>query len=244
MTISNSELPGILNGLISRKSIDWVMEEQPVGWQPDAWEAHWENHQLPCPHVLDELKSEIREHEKIRRKFMLDTYRDRTPTELFIAVMAWGLGDDRRGATRAGRILSQAKAETVIKAVVDATRQGGAGAGYGTYYTPGNKLRHLDVAFITKLIHFAGYESEHRPRPLIYDKLVATAITRLPTAPLLPDIEDIVTTVAYKRYCQWAQDTATEHGTEPAVVEWALFALGAEIRNELRAERARRRQRR
>ena len=104
----------------------------------------------------------------------------------------------------------------------------------------GQHAQGLNVSFITKLIHFAGYESEHRPRPLIYDKLVATAITRLPTAPLLPDIEDL-TTVAYKRYCQWAQDTATEHGTEPAVVEWALFALGEEIRDELRAERAPRR---
>jgi hypothetical protein len=127
----------------------------------------------------------------------------------------------------------------VIKAVVDATRQGGTGSGYGTYYTRGNKLRHLDVAFITKLIHFAGYESEHRPRALIYDKLVATAITRLPTAPLLPDIEDMVTTVVYEQYCQWAHDTAPEHGTEPAVVEWALFALGAEIRDRLRAGRTR-----
>lgn len=244
MITSNSELPGRLSDLIEWKSIEWVMQEQPVGWQPDAWKAYWQNHLLPCPHVLDELESEIREHGKIRRKFIFDTYRDRTPTELFIAVMAWGLGDDNRGAARAGRVLSQGKAETVIKAVVDETRQGGARAGYSTYYTRGNKLRHLDVAFITKLIHFAGYESERQPRPLIYDKLIATAITRLPTAQLLPDIEDKVTTVAYEQYCRWAYDTAREHGTEPAVVEWALFALGAEIRNALRAGRARQRQRR
>lgn len=240
MITSNSELPGRLRELIASTSIDWVMEEQPVGWQHRAWKAEWERHPpLPHPHVLNELASEVQKHEKIRRRFIFDTYRDRTPTELFIAVMAWGLGDDNRGAAKAGKILRQDNAETVIKAVVDATRRGGAASGYGTYYTRGNKLRDLDVAFITKLIHFAGYESKHRPRPLIYDKLVATASTRLPTAPLLPDIEDGVTTVAYEQYCQWAHDTAAEHGTEPAVVEWALFALGAEIRKALRAGRTR-----
>jgi hypothetical protein len=56
---------------------------------------------------------------------------------------------------------------------------------------------------------------------------------------LLPDIEDKVTTVAYEHYCQWAQDTAAEHGTEPAVVERALFTLGDEIRSTLRSVRAR-----
>jgi hypothetical protein len=220
MITSNSDLPGRLSDLLETKTIDWVIQEQPVGWQPGAWKAYWQSHQLPCSQVLRELESEIREHGKIRRKFIFDTYRDRPPTELFIAVMAWGLGDDHRGAARAGRVLSQGNAETVIRAVVDATRHGGAASGYGTYYTRGNKLRHLDVAFITKLIHFAGYESEHRPRPLIYDKLVATAITRLPTAPLLPDIEDKVTTVAYEQYCQWAHDTAMEHGTALPLLPW------------------------
>jgi hypothetical protein len=32
--------------------------------------------------VLGELESEVREHGKIRRKFIFDTYRDRTPTDL------------------------------------------------------------------------------------------------------------------------------------------------------------------
>jgi hypothetical protein len=107
MITSNCELPGRLSDLIEKKGIDWVMQEQPVGWQADAWKGYWKSHPVPCSHVLGELESEVREHGKIRRKFIFDTYRDRTPTELFIAVMAWGLGDDHRGAARAGRILSQ-----------------------------------------------------------------------------------------------------------------------------------------
>jgi hypothetical protein len=43
---------------------------------------------------------------------------------------------------------------------------------------------------------------------------------------LLPDIEDQVTTVAYEHYCQWAQDTAAEHGTEPAVAKQTIFTPG------------------
>lgn len=239
MIHANRDLPDRLAALIESKSIDWVMEGQPVRWQPDKWTAHWQEHSLPCLSVLTELESEFRQHQTIRRKFLFQTYQDRAARELLTAVMAWGLGLSNYGPSRAGRILSQDHADKAIEAVVSATRQGGAAAGYGAYYTKGNTLKGLDVSFITKLIHFAGYESQHRPRPLIYDKLVATAITRLPTAPLLPDIEDQVTTVAYERYCQWAQDTAAKHGTEPAVMEWALFTLGDEIRSTLRSVRAR-----
>ena len=239
MIRANGDLPDRLSRLIESKSIDWVMEEQPVRWQPGKWAAHWQEHSLPCLSVLRELDSEFRQHQTIRRKFLFETYRDRAAREQLTAVLAWGLGQSNYGPSRAGRVLSQDHAGNTIEAVVNAARQGGAAASYGTYYTKGNTLKGLDVAFITKLIHFAGYESQHRPRPLIYDKLVASAITRLPTAPLLPDIEDQVSTVAYGHYCQWAQDTATEHGTEPAVVEWALFTLGDEIRSTLRSVRAR-----
>ena len=199
MIHANRDLPDRLAALIESKSIDWVMEGQPVRWQPDKWTAHWQEHSLPCLSVLTELESEFRQHQTIRRKFLFQTYQDRAARELLTAVMAWGLGLSNFGPSRAGRILSQDHADKAIEAVVSATRQGGAAAGYGAYYTKGNTLKGLDVSFITKLIHFAGYESQHRPRPLIYDKLVATAITRLPTAPLLPDIEDQVTTVAYER---------------------------------------------
>ena len=236
---ANRDLPDRLAALLGSKSIDWVMEGQPVSWQPRKWTAYWQEHSMPYLSVLTELESEFRQHQTIRRKFLLETYQNRSGPELLTAVMAWGLGLSNYGPSRAKRILNQDHVGKAIDAVVNATRQDGAAAGYGTYYTKGNTLKNLDVSFITKLIHFAGYESQPRPRPLIYDKLVATAITRLPTAPLLPDIEDGVTTVAYERYCQWAQDTAAEHGTEPAVVEWALFALGHEIRSALRSVRAR-----
>jgi hypothetical protein len=86
----------------------------------------------------------------------------------------------------------------------------------------------------TKLLYFAAYRAPHRPRPLIYDGLVAASASRFPGAPLFPLIADGVTTASYERYCAWAENLAEKHKTEPAVIEWSLFALGADIREELR----------
>ena len=89
MIQANSDLPDRLAAFIESKSIDWVMEGQPVRWQPDKWTAHWQEHSLPCLNVLTELESEFREHQTIRRKFLFETYQDRAARELLTAVMAW-----------------------------------------------------------------------------------------------------------------------------------------------------------
>jgi hypothetical protein len=148
--------------------------------------------------------------------------------------MAWGLGPDNRSPAKIGKILDLSDAAEAIEAVVKSVRQDGAVAGYSKYYS-GHKLPQLDVAFITKLLYYAGYQEERRPRPLIYDNLVATAIVRLPDAPLLPSIGERVRAKAYERYCCWAEKTAADYRTEPTVLEWALFSLGGQIRDELRA---------
>jgi hypothetical protein len=131
------------------------------------------------------------------------------------------------------RILIRPQASARLEDTVSAVRQGGAAAGYKAYYAR-NRIENLDVAFVTKLLYFAGYRSPHRPRPLIYDSLVAAAAARFPSAPLFPLITDGVTTSSYQRYCAWAEDIAGEYQTEPAAIEWSLFTLGADIRDELR----------
>lgn len=231
--MNNGGLPIRLGILIATHTPAWVEESQPVQWRPDAWRRYWHENGLPCSHVLDELEAEYSSQGTIRRKFILDTYQDRPATELFIATMAWGSGPDNRGPARAGGILTQPQASAKIDDTVSTVRQGGAAAGYSAYYAR-NRLENLDVAFVTKLLYFAGYRSPHRPRPLIYDSLVAAAATRFPSAPLLPTILDGVTTPSYQRCCAWAEDIAKEHQTEPVVIEWSLFTLGAGIRDELR----------
>jgi hypothetical protein len=229
----NRELSAKLASLISNASVESVMERQPARWRPAAWQDHWRARRLPHPQVLDELQQEYATHGTIRRSFVF-TYHDRTPVELFIAVMAWGLGPDNRGPAKIGKILDLSDAAEAIEAVVKSVRQDGAVAGYSKYYS-GHKLPQLDVAFITKLLYYAGYQEERRPRPLIYDNLVATAIVRLPDAPLLPSIGERVRAKVYERYCCWAEKTAADYRTEPTVLEWALFSLGGQIRDELRA---------
>jgi hypothetical protein len=130
-------------------------------------------------------------------------------------------------------ILTQPNAAKAVETVISTVRQDGAAAGYSTYF-PGHRLQQLDIAFITKVLYFAGYQGQQRPRPLIYDRRVASALIRLPEAPLLPSTWEGVSTDAYYRYCTWSEETAANHETEPAVLEWALFQLGGQIRDELR----------
>jgi hypothetical protein len=210
-----------------------VAQSQPVQWRPDAWRRHWHKSELPCSHVLDELEAEYNNHGTIRRQFILDTYQDRPAIELFIATRAWGSGPDNRGPAKAGGILTQPQASAKIEDTVSTVRKDSAAAAYRIYYAR-NKIENLGVAFVTKLLYFAGYGSPNRPRPLIYDSLVAAAAARFPSAPLLPAIPDSLTTTGYQRYCAWAEDLAEEHQTEPDAIEWSLFTLGAHIREELR----------
>lgn len=234
----NRDLAARLASLITSTGIERVTEHQPVRWRPATWQNHWQEHQLPQPHVLDELQKEYAAHGTIRRSFVF-SYQHRDPVELFIAVMAWGLGLDSRGPAKVGNILNAPGAAGTIKAVVASVRQDGAATGYSTYYS-GPTLPQLNIAFVTKLLYFAGYHEPHRPRPLIYDNLVATAVIRLPGAPLLPSVTEQrikVSSQAYQRYCCWAEQTAAAHRTDPSVVEWALLTLGQEIRDQLRARR-------
>jgi Putative 8-oxoguanine DNA glycosylase OGG-like protein len=230
--MNNSDIPIHLGILISTHTVTWVEESQPVQWRPDAWSRYWRENALPCNHVLEELEAEYSSHGTIRRKFIFDTYQDRPAIELFIATMTWGSGPDNRGPAKAGGILTRPQASAKIEDTVTVVRRDGAAAGYRAYYAR-NKIENLDVAFVTKLLHFAAYRYPYRPRPLIYDRLVATAVARLPSAPLFPLITDSVTTSSYQRYCAWAEDIAEKYQTEPSVIEWSLFALGADIRDEL-----------
>ena len=135
----NRDVSARLASLITSTGIERVTEHQPVRWRHATWQNHWQEHQLPQPHVLDELQKEYAAHGTIRHSFVF-TYRDRYPVEFFIAVMAWGLGLDSRGPAKVGTILNVPGAAGTIKAVMDSVRQDGAAAGYSTYYS-GPRLR-------------------------------------------------------------------------------------------------------
>jgi hypothetical protein len=180
----NHDLSAALADLITHTSGHWVMEQQPADWRLEPWQKQWRmNPPLRHPQVLNEIQDEYAAHQKIRRSFVF-SYQHRSPVELFITAMAWGRGTDNRGPAKVRTILTQPNAAEAIEAVVNAVRQDGAAAGYSAYF-PGYKLQQLDIAFITKVLYFAGYQGQHRPRPLIYDRLTANALIRMPETPLL-----------------------------------------------------------
>jgi hypothetical protein len=233
MISSNSDLPPLFDALIADHTAQWVEKEQQIDWRPRTWKAAWTG--LPCAHVLDELEAEINTKGTIRRSFIIATYQNRPAIDLFTAAAAWGSGTGGRNLARIRTILRQPDAADKLQATADDVRSKGVRDAYSDYFSQ-HKLSQLGVAFVTKLLYFAGYQHQRRdhPRPLIYDSRVATAITRLPAAPLLPASPDNLTTSKYVRYCAWAEAIAQERQTEPVVVEWALFTLGGQIRDELR----------
>ena len=102
----NRDLSARLADLIAATNIDSVMEQQPVRWRPATWQNRWRMDKLPHPHVLDELQEEYAAHGKIQRSFVF-AYQGRSPVELFIAAIAWGLGPDNRGPAKIGSILAR-----------------------------------------------------------------------------------------------------------------------------------------
>jgi len=96
------------------------------------------NTPLPHPQVLDGLQEEYGRYQRIRRSFVF-TYQHRSPLELFIAALAWGLGTDNRGPAKVRTILTQPNAAKAIDAVVNTVRHDGAAAGYSTYF-PNHRL--------------------------------------------------------------------------------------------------------
>ena len=122
----NHDLSAAFMRLITTTSIDWVMEQQPADWRLEPWQRQWRmNPPLPHPQVLDGLQEEYGKHQRIRRSFVF-SYQHRSPLELFIAAMAWGLGTDNRGPARVRTILTQPNAAKAIEAVVNTVRQDGA----------------------------------------------------------------------------------------------------------------------
>ncbi|OZC33159.1 hypothetical protein [Gordonia polyisoprenivorans] len=188
-----------------------------VRWNPDPWRDVFRG--------FDEAFLSLSEHVISNGGITRSYVHDRAagdPVELFLLAMAWGYGTIGYGPTRVRKILSQTDSRAKLADIVVATRAGGAEAGWIALLRQ-HRIKGLGMAFGTKLLYFAGYSCQSRPRPLILDQFVRRALHQL-IDPVMP-VKTIVRLDDYLRYLEVAEYAASQLG-EPDVLEYALFELG------------------
>lgn len=188
-------------------------------WIPDQWESTFKDHEA----AYADLKAHSEAEGGIARSFIHD-HAGGDPVDLFLMVMAWGYGRTGYGPSRTSAILNQADAKEKLRKIVDHTRTRGAAAGWNALLDT-HHISGFGMSFGTKLLYFAGYTSEHFPRPLTLDERVRASLQEV--APGTVPAKGKVRKADYVRYLElaelWAADPAWQQQSD--VVEYGLFVL-------------------
>jgi hypothetical protein len=195
------------------------VERQRINWIPDRWTATFGGHQA----AHSELLAHSEAQGGIARSF-IHSHAECDPVDLFLMAMAWGYKPKDYGPHRVRTILDAQGVEADIRAIVDATRTQGAAAGWHELLNT-HKIKGLDMSFGTKLLYFAGYTTDHRPRPLVLDERVRASLNTV--APETVPAKGWVRQADYIRYLELAEKWASSPTwlQAPDVVEYALFDL-------------------
>lgn len=196
------------------------VQNQTVPWKPDAWRHTF----LGYEKAFEDLIGHVEAIGGIKRDYVHERAGG-DPVELFLLSMAWGYGTVGYGPSRVSRILRQPSAPSELAAIVRATREHGAEEGWKALLHT-HRIKYFGMAFGTKLLYFAGYSTESRPRPLILDAFVRRALHKL-TDLDMPS-KGLVHLDDYRRYLNLAEQSAGED-RGPDVLEYALFELGKKL---------------
>ncbi|WP_032392809.1 8-oxoguanine DNA glycosylase OGG fold protein [Rhodococcoides fascians] len=219
---------GIPSDLFSSSLVpgrEWVMS-QTIRFDPSDVRA-----KLPDPRMwpaeLDDLANGEGKYQLIARRDVF-AVAERAVREgsswavaqLHVACIAWGTNPGQP-LVRALRPLHEIGVADKLARGLDVAHREGPVSAYRALGSGGRfKVRYLAAGFFTKLLYFGAYGTKPLlARPLIYDSNVVAALNKWTNDAWRTDGPGEM----YSRYLDLAADWASEAGTDPDVIERALF---------------------
>jgi hypothetical protein len=216
-----------------------VISGQRIRWKASVWKDELKG--LKSKEINDTLKEIEKYHDAndgIDRSFVFTHSESEMP--LFVSSMVFGFGTTGYGAHRTSGILQRKMSKSgrnggdSVGSVLNDVREALTGSGGDVakalesfWRSDGTKRFHnIDVSYLTKILHFMGYNTEIRPRPLIYDAYVHMALSRIPKGPTKPLHPKAISSHDYFEYCAWSESRSDD----PITVEHSLFRTGKLIR--------------
>ena len=204
---------------------DWVLS-QTIRFDPADIRAKLPDQRM-WPDELDDLAGGEGKYRLIARRDVF-AIADRAVQEgsswaiaqLHVACIAWGTNPGQP-LVRALRPMHEAGVVDKLARALDLAHRDGPVSAYRALSGGGRfKVRYLAAGFFTKLLYFGGYDTKPLlGRPLIYDSNVVAALNKWTNDTWKSDGPPQM----YSHYLDLAADWARETGTDPDVIERALF---------------------